>query len=173
LWKSDQYASVTPNLHSFLETFVHIWSNWDPVFVVLSLNCDFNWNLFVKYNNSYFFLVFSFKMLTLKSPIMMIGQCSWDYWIIVWRLFKNVEIEHEWTLYTHTIYIAFRVLILKVAIIYFEPSLVIVLKESKCMCMSYITINPWPSWIEIYEYFNEFINLCICWCIMYFCFYKT
>ncbi len=36
------------------------------------------------------------------------------------------------------------------------------------MCMSYIIINPWPSWIEIYEYFDEFINLCTsidAWCI--------
>jgi hypothetical protein len=53
----------------------------------------------------------------------------------------------------------FCVLILKV-IIYFEPLLVIVLKESKCMCMSSIIINLRPSWIEIYEYFDEFINLC-------------
>jgi hypothetical protein len=61
---------------------------------------------------------------------MMIGQNSKDCWIIVWRLFKNVEIEHEWDLYTHTIYIVFHVLILKVDAIYFEPSLVIVLKET-------------------------------------------
>jgi hypothetical protein len=54
----------------------------------------------------------------------------------------------------------FHVLILKFVVIYYEPSLVIVLKECKCMCMSYIIINPWPSWIEIYECFNEFINLC-------------
>jgi hypothetical protein len=52
----------------------------------------------------------------------------------------------------------FRVLILKVDVIYYELSLVIVLKESKCMCMSYIFINLCPSWIEIYEYFDEFIN---------------
>ncbi len=74
-------------------------------------------------------------------------------------------------LYTHILYIAFCVLILKVAIIYYEPSVVIVWKEFKCMCMSYIIINPWPSWIEIYEYFNEFINLCAyvdAWCILVF-----
>jgi hypothetical protein len=51
LWKFDQYAYVTPNLHSFLGTFAHIYSNWDPTFVVLSLNCDCNgiypWNLIV------------------------------------------------------------------------------------------------------------------------------
>jgi len=35
---------------------------------------------------------------------MMIRQCSKDYWITLWRLFRNVEIEHEWALYTHTIY---------------------------------------------------------------------
>jgi hypothetical protein len=52
---------------------------------------------------------------------MMIGQCSWDCSIIVWILFSNVQIEHEWVLYTHTIYIAFHVLVLKVAAIYFEP----------------------------------------------------
>jgi len=89
---------------------------------------------------------------------MMIGQYLGDYWIIVWRLFGNVEIEHEWILHTHTIYIIFRVLVLKFIVIYFEPSLIIVLKECKCTCMSYIIINPWPSWIEIYEYFDEFIN---------------
>jgi len=99
---------------------------------------------------------------------MIIGQCSRNCWIIVWQLFKNVKIEHEWTLYTYTICIFFHVLILKVVAIYFKPSLTIVLKESKCMCMSYIIINPWPSWIEIYEYFNTFINLCTSidvWCI--------
>jgi hypothetical protein len=74
--------------------------------------------------------------------------------------FFLVEIEHEWALYTHTMFIVFCVLVLKIVIIYSEPSLVIVFKESKCMCMSYIIINPWPSWIEIYEYLDEFINLC-------------
>jgi hypothetical protein len=85
------------------------------------------------------------------------------------KMFMNVEIEHEWTLYTHTICIAFHVLVLKVVIIYYEPSLIIVLKEFKCMRMSYIIINPWPSWTKIYEYFDEFINLCIfvyAWCIL-------
>ncbi len=102
------------------------------------------WNIIVL---GFFFFgwLFIFKMLTLKSPIMMIGQCSRVYWIIVWRLFKNVKLEHEWALYTHTIYIVFRVLVLKVVTIYYEPSLIIVLKESKCMCHTYIIINPWPS----------------------------
>ncbi len=35
----------------------------------------------------------------------------------------------------YTICIDFHVLILKVDVIYFEPSLVIVLKEFKCMCV--------------------------------------
>jgi len=35
----------------------------------------------------------------------MIGQCSKECWIIVWKLFKNVEVEHEWVLYTHIIYV--------------------------------------------------------------------
>jgi len=94
-----------------------------------------------------------------------------DCWIIVWRLFRNVEIEHEWTLYTHTICIVFHVLTLKVVAIYYEASFVIILKEYKCMCMSYIIINPWPLWIEIYEYFDELINLCTfvdAWCILIF-----
>jgi len=52
---------------------------------------------------------------------MMIGQHLRDFWIIVWKLFKNVEIEHEWTLYTHTIYIVFCVLVLKVVVIYSKP----------------------------------------------------
>jgi len=99
----------------------------------------------------------SFKISTLKFPIMMIGQCLGDRWIIIWRLFRNVEIEHEWPLYTHTICINFCVLILKVVAIYNKPSLIIVLKKYNCMCTSYIIINPWPSWIEIYD---EFINLC-------------
>jgi hypothetical protein len=99
-------------------------------------------------------------MSTSKSPKMMIKQCSRKCWIIVWRLFRNVKTEHEWALYINTLCIAFHVLILKIVTIYFEPSLVIVLKESKCTCMSYIIINSWSSWIEIYEYFDEFINLC-------------
>jgi len=41
-------------------------------------------------------------------------------------------------MYTHIL----GVLILKVVATYFEPSLVIVLKECKCMCMSYIITNP-------------------------------
>jgi hypothetical protein len=45
-------------------------------------------------------------------------------------------------LYTRIQYIFFHVLVLKIATIYFEPSLVIVLKEFKCMYMSYIIINP-------------------------------
>jgi hypothetical protein len=70
-------------------------------------------------------------------------------------------------LYTHTICISFRVLTLKV-VMYFEPSLV-GLNKLKCMCISYIIINPWLfAWIEIYEYFDEFINLfesVNAWCI--------
>jgi hypothetical protein len=127
----------------------------------------------MKYKSYYFIFprLLSFRMSTLKSPIMMIGQCLGDCWIIIWRFFRVVKIEHGWVLYTHTICIVFHVLRLKVNTIYFEPSLVIVLKESKCMCMSHIIINPWPSWIEIYEYFNEFINLCTyvdAWCIFVF-----
>jgi hypothetical protein len=60
--------------------------------------------------------------------------------------------------YTHLQFIYFHVLVLKVIAIYSKPSLFIVLKESKCMCMSYIIINPCPLCIEIYEYFDEFIN---------------
>jgi hypothetical protein len=71
-------------------------------------------------------------------------------------------------LYTHIQYVFFScVLILKV-VIYCKPSLVIILKESKYICMSYIIINPWPSCIEIFEYFDEFTNLCTsidAWCI--------
>jgi len=52
---------------------------------------------------------------------MMIRQYSGECWIIVWSLFRIVEIEHEWTLYMHIIYIVFHVLILKVVVIYFEP----------------------------------------------------
>ncbi len=74
----------------------------------------------------------------------------------------NIKIFHndDWTVNELYNMYFFRVLILKVVAIYFQPSLVIILKEYKCMCMSYIIINSWPSWIEIYEYFNEFINLC-------------
>jgi hypothetical protein len=59
---------------------------------------------------------------------MMIKQRLGNCWIIVWKLFKIVEIEHEWTIYTHIICIVFRVLILKFSTIYFKPSLIIVLK---------------------------------------------
>ncbi len=106
---------VTPDIHSFPRTFAHIWSNWDSIFVMLSLNYDFNFNLSIKSNNSCLFLpwLLSFKMLTLKSPIMMIGQCLRKCWIIIWSLFTNVKIEDEWAPYTHTICLAFHVLILK------------------------------------------------------------
>jgi len=119
----------------------------------------------------YFLVGYCLSESTLKYPIMMIGQCSKDCWIIVWKLCRILEIEHEWVLYTHIIYIDFHVLVLKVDAIYSEPSLGFVLKESKCMCMSYIIINPWPSWIEIYEYFDESINLWTfidAWCILVF-----
>jgi hypothetical protein len=46
--------------------------------------------------------------------------------------------------YTQTICIIFCVLILKVVTIYYEPSLVIILKEFKCICMSYIITNDAP-----------------------------
>jgi hypothetical protein len=39
---------------------------------------------------------------------------------------------------------------------YFKPSLIVVSKECKCMCMSYIIIDGHHG----FEYFNEFINLC-------------
>ncbi len=133
--------------------FAHTRSNWDVIFVRFSLNCDINWKLLMKF--SLFCLFFArllfFKMSTLIFFIMMIGQCLGECWIIVWRLFRNVKIEHEWALYTHTICIAFCVLIFKFFDIYPEPSLIIVLKELKCICISYIIINPWPLWIEIYE----------------------
>jgi hypothetical protein len=95
------------------------------------------WNIIV------FFLAWllSFKMSTLKSSIMMIKQHLGDYWIIVWKLFKIVEIEHEWTLYTHTICIAFCVLILKFATIYFKPSLIIVLK---IFYVATLALGSWP-----------------------------
>jgi hypothetical protein len=93
----------------------------------------------------------SSRMSTLKSPNIMIGQCFSDYSIIFWIFLRNVQIEHEWTLYTHTIYIFFCVLILKFIVMYYEPLLVVTLKESKCMCMSYVINNPWSSWIETYE----------------------
>ncbi len=99
---------------------------------------------------------------------MLIGQFYEGCWIIVWRSFKNIETEHEWILCTHTICISFHVLTLKVVVMYFEPSLV-GLNKLKCMCMSYIIINLWLfAWIEIHEYFDEFINLCEsvnAWCI--------
>jgi hypothetical protein len=88
---------------------------------------------------------------TLKSSKMMVRQCFGQCWIIFWTIFNNVNTKHTC--------IAYCVLILKV-IMYFEPLVVVVLKESKFICMSYIIINPWPSWIETYKYFNEFINVC-------------
>jgi len=158
LWKSYQHAYVTPNLHSFLGTFVCIWSNWDPTFVMLSLNCDFTWNLSMKYNNScYFWLIIFFLNLNIKIS-------HNDDWTMFGRsLNYNLKIVEEcgnWTwmtsIHTYNMYF-FCVLILKFVAIYNKLSQIIVLKESNCMCMSYIIINPWPSWIEIYD---EFINLC-------------
>jgi hypothetical protein len=132
--------------------------------MVFSLNCDFNLNLSMKSNSSYLFFAWllSFRMSTLKSPIMMIGQCLRECWIIVWKWFRIVKTQLECALYTHIICIFY-------VTIYSKPSLVIVLKKFKCMCMSYIIINPWPSWTKIYEYFDEFINLYTyvdAWCIL-------
>jgi hypothetical protein len=39
---------------------------------------------------------------------------------------------------THTIHIVFHVLVLKVDVMHYEPSLVVAFKEFKCMCMSYL-----------------------------------
>ncbi len=113
-----------------LEVCLVIWMQYKSV--CENLNCDLNWNLAMKFNSSWFFFVWllSFKMSTLKSPIMMIGQCSGECWIKVWKLFRNVKNEHEWASYTHTICIIFHVLILKVGIICSEPSLVIVLSST-------------------------------------------
>jgi len=62
-------------------------------------------------------------------------------------------------------------LILKV-VIYFEPSLIIILKEFKCMCMSYIIIMTIMNWnILILQWIYKFVH--ICWCMVYYCFYKT
>jgi hypothetical protein len=107
------------------------------------------WNLIV----FFFAWLFFSKMSTLKPPKIMIAQSLKECWFIIQRLFKNVKIKQKWTLYTHMICFSFLVLILKV----------VVLKNSKRICMSYIIINPWLSWIEICEYFDEFINVHICW----------
>ncbi len=75
-------------------------------FVVFSLNCDFTWNLSMKFNSSRFFFAWllSFKMTTLKSLIIMNGQCLGDCWIIFRRLFRNVKIDVN-ELYTHIQYV--------------------------------------------------------------------
>ncbi len=99
LWKYDQYAFVTPNLHLILTIFARIlWFSWYLIFVVLSLNFDFDFDFFIKCNK------FSLFFTWLFFSKMLIGQCYGKCWIIFWKLFKNVEVEHEWTLYTCTIY---------------------------------------------------------------------
>ncbi len=127
------------------------------------LTLTYPWNL----NNPCLFFpwLLFFRMSTLKSPIMMIGQCSKKCWIIIWSLFSR---NWTWMNFMHTYNMYFFCVLILNDVIYYEPSLVIVLKESKCMYMSYIIINPWPSWIEIFEYLDEFINLCTyidVWCI--------
>jgi hypothetical protein len=175
-----QYKLICENLANmlllhptFLKTFAHIWSSWHLAFVMLLLQREFHSNLSMKFNNSYLVLndYCFLKYSTLKSFNIMIRQCFSDCSIIFWSFLKNVKIKNEWALYTHTICIVFRVLSLKVIIMYYELLLVITFKESKCMCMSYIIINPWPSWIETYEYLNKFIKLCTSidvWCICVF-----
>jgi len=37
------------------------------LFIVLSLNCDFNWNLSMKYNNSFLWLVIIFQNVNIKT----------------------------------------------------------------------------------------------------------
>ncbi len=88
---------------------------------------------------------------------MMIRKCLKECWIIVWRLFGNIEIEHEWALRTHTICIVFYVLILKVVTIYSEPSLIIVLKKFKCMCTCHTSSLTHDH--HGLEYMNTLMNL--------------
>jgi len=66
------------------------------------------------FSHDYFFK----DMSTLTYPEPMIGECSSECRIIFWRLFKNVNRKHEWTIYTHTICVAFCVLVLKVVTMY-------------------------------------------------------
>ncbi len=137
MWKSNQYASITPNLYSFPGKFAHIWSNWNPNFVVFLLNCDligiYPWNLIIPIY--FLFGYYLFKCQDKNLPILMIKQCSGECWIIVWKLFRNVKIEHEWALYTHTICFSFWFINIKNCYYTFwTKSLVIVLKEFKCMC---------------------------------------
>jgi hypothetical protein len=109
-------------LYSFSSTFAYIWSSWDMDYMGLSLSGDFNSNKLMRFNSFYLFITLSlsFKTSTLKSPKMMIGQCYGRCWIIFWRLFKNVNIKHEWAFYTHTMCIDFHVLVLKVATMYYN-----------------------------------------------------
>jgi hypothetical protein len=132
----------------------------------------------MKFSNSYLYLhdYCFLRYSTLKYLNIMIRQCFSDCSIIFWIFLRNVKIENEWTLYTHTICIVFHVLILKVITMCSELLLVVTFKKSKCMCVSYIIINLWPSWIETYEYLDEFINLCTSinvWCIWVFIKHKT
>jgi hypothetical protein len=120
------------------------------------------WN----YYYYYYCMIFFSKMSTLKPPKIMIRQSLKECWFIIQRFFLNVKIKQKWTLYTHMICLYFLVSILKVVDMYYEPSLIVMLKNSECICMSYIIINPWLSWIEICEYFDEFIFVHICWCMI-------
>jgi len=68
----------------------------------------------------------------------------------------------------------FHVLKLKVDVMYFELLLVVTLKESKCMCMSYTSSSSHDHHGLKHMNIDEFINLCTSvdmWCIP--CFYKT
>jgi hypothetical protein len=62
----------------------------------------------------------------------MIRECLKDYWIIVWKLFMNLK-NWTWMNFIHKYYMYCScVLILTVAVIYYEPSIIMILKKSKC-----------------------------------------
>ncbi len=123
------------------------------------------WNLIVLV---YFFHGGCFFIVNIKI------SCYDDYTMFKKTLNYNLKLAYKkrtWmsSIHTNNMYF-FHVLILKIFVIYSKPSLIIVLRKSKCMCMSYNIINPQ---IEIYEWFNE-LKVCahVYWCIVYFCFYK-
>jgi len=98
-------------------------------------------------------------MSTLKPPKIMIGQSLKECWFMIQRLFKNVKIKQKWTLYTHMICFSFLVSILKVVAMYYEPSLVVVLKNpSVYVCHTSSLTHSCHG----LKYVNTLMNLYLC-----------
>jgi hypothetical protein len=74
----------------------------------------------------------------------MIGQCSRECWITIWRLLQNIKTKYEWALYTKVVCITFHVLIWKIITMYSKPLVVVVVKP----CSRWVAFDPQKNKIK-------------------------